>query len=138
VPHELSFDILHEYSASDAANGILLPIALSSGQSTVTLKASLDTGAAFCIFERGYGESLGLDVEAGLLTRFGTATGIFEAYGHTVTISAFGLTFEAMVYFAKEESYGRNVLGRRGWLDQVRVGIVEYESKLYLSRYDEP
>ena len=28
-------------------------------------------------------------------------------------------------------------LGRRGWLDQVRLGIVEYESKLYLSRYGE-
>ena len=137
MAHELSFDILHEYSASDATNGITLQVALSTGDSLVTLKASLDTGASFCIFERGYGESLGLDVETGILTRFGTATGIFEAYGHTIMISALGLTFEALVYFAKEESYGRNVLGRRGWLDQVRVGIVEYESKLYLSKYDE-
>jgi hypothetical protein len=41
------------------------------------------------------------------------------------------------VYFAAHESFTRNVLGRSGWLDQVRLGIVEYESKLYLSRYGE-
>jgi hypothetical protein len=42
-----------------------------------------------------------------------------------------------MVYFAANQSFTRNVLGRRGWLDQVRPGIVEHDGKLYLSRYDE-
>jgi hypothetical protein len=31
----------------------------------------------------------------------------------------------------------RNVLGRRGWLDRVRLGIVDYESALYLSALHE-
>ena len=29
------------------------------------------------------------------------------------------------VYFAAHEAFTRNVLGRRGWLDQVRLGLVE-------------
>ena len=51
-------------------------------------------------------------------------------------VSCNGLTatldyaFNVTVYFAAHESFTRNVLGRRGWLDQVRVGLVEYESKL--------
>jgi hypothetical protein len=37
------------------------------------------------------------------------------------------------VYFAAHESFTRNVLGRRGWLDLVRLGQAEYVSKLYLA-----
>jgi voltage-gated potassium channel Kch len=69
--------------------------------------------------------------------RFSTAMNSFDAYGHTVTLETLGYSFDVTVYFAAEESFTRNVLGRRGWLDQVRLGLVEYESKLYLSRYNE-
>jgi len=69
--------------------------------------------------------------------RFSTAMGSFDAYGHTVTVETLGYSFNVTVYFAAHESFTRNVLGRRGWLDQLRLGLVEYESKLYLSRYDE-
>ena len=58
-------------------------------------------------------------------------------YGHELTLETLGYSCDVTVYFAAHESFTRNVLGRRGWLDQVRLGIVEYESKLYLSRYGE-
>ena len=127
---------MHDYSGSDPSDGITLPVALSTGRDSVNLTASVDTGASSCIFERGYGEALGLDVEKGALTRFGTAAGTFEAFGHTLTLATVGYEFDALVYFAKDENFGRNVLGRRGWLDQLRLGVVEYESKLYLGKYD--
>jgi hypothetical protein len=41
------------------------------------------------------------------------------------------------VYFAKEESFTRNVLGRQGWLDRVKLGLIDYEGKLLLSAYGE-
>jgi len=96
----------------------------------------LDTGAAFCVFERGYAETLGLAVETGTPRRFSTAVGSFDAHGHMLTLETLGYSFDVTVYFAAEESFNRNVLGRRGWLDQVRLGIVEYEGKLFLSRYN--
>jgi hypothetical protein len=40
------------------------------------------------------------------------------------------------VYFAKDESFTRNVLGRQGWLDRVKLGLIDYEGRLFLSKYD--
>ena len=53
-----------------------------------------------------------------------------------LTLETLGYSFDVTVYFAAHENFTRNVLGRRGWLDQVRLGLIEYESKLYLSRYE--
>ena len=42
-----------------------------------------------------------------------------------------------VVYFAQDENFKRNVLGRHGWLDRVLIGINDYDGKLYLSRYED-
>lgn len=134
MTHSLNFVVEHDYSGAD---GISVLVTLRHGQDRVSFDADVDTGSTFCIFNRGHAETLGLSVESGELTRFKTVTGSFDAYGHTVTLETLGYSFDVTVYFAAEESFTRNVLGRRGWLDQVRLGLVEYESKLYLSRHDE-
>ena len=113
------------------------PFTLRCGRDETTFNAYLDTGSSFCVFERGHAELLGVEVESGNPVRIGTVTGGFDAYGHMLTLETLGYSFDVTVYFAAHESFTRNVLGRRGWLDQVRLGIVEYESKLYLSRYGE-
>jgi hypothetical protein len=48
-----------------------------------------------------------------------------------------GRSFIALVGFAEDEAFQRNVLGRRGFLEQVILGLVDYEGKLYLSDYNE-
>jgi len=133
--HLLEFDTLHDYGPDK--DSIEISVTLRFGERTVSFPAQLDTGATFCVFERSYAEILGLSVESGMPLRFSTAMGSFDAYGHTVTLETLGYSFDVTVYFAAHESFTRNVLGRRGWLDQVRLGLVEYESKLYLNRYNE-
>lgn len=133
--HLLEFDTLHDYGTDKES--IEISVTLRFAERTVSFPAQLDTGATFCVFERSYAETLGLSVESGMPLRFSTAMGIFDAYGHAVTLETLGYSFDVTVYFAAEESFTRNVLGGRGWLDQVRLGLVEYESKLYLSRYNE-
>ena len=133
--HLLEFDTLHDYGPDK--DSIEISVTLRFGELTVSFPAQLDTGATFCVFERSYAEILGLSVESGMPLRFSTAMGSFDAYGHTVTLETLGYSFDVTVYFAAHESFTRNVLGRRGWLDQVRLGLVEYESKLYLNRYNE-
>ena len=134
MPHDLSFSVLHDYGTS--GEGIVVPVILSVGEEAIGLTARVDTGSTFCVFQRGYAEALGIDTEGGLHARIGTVTGGFDAFGHALTVNTLGYAFNVMVYFAKEQSFTRNVLGRRGWLDQVRLGLVEYEGKLYLARYD--
>ena len=133
--HLLEFDTLHNYGTDKES--IEISVTLRLGERTVSFPAQLDTGATFCVFERSYAETLGLSVESGMPLRFSTAMGSFDAYGHMLTLEALGYSFDVTVYFAAHESFRRNVLGRRGWIDHVRLGLIEYESKLYLSRHSE-
>lgn len=52
-------------------------------------------------------------------------------------LTTLGFSFDMMVYFAQDVVFKRNVLGRRGRLDQGRLGLIDYDGKIYLSRDDE-
>ena len=52
-----------------------------------------------------------------------------------MTLVIEGYEFDAMVYFAEDENFKRNVLGKRGGLGNLQIGIIDYDGKLYLSRY---
>jgi hypothetical protein len=134
VKHSLNFSAAYDYSASPA---ISLPTKLFFGQRSVTFDAFVDTGSTFCIFKRGLGESLGLQVEAGKPIHVSTVMGGFEAFGHDLRLETLGHSCDVTVYFAGIESFSRNILGRIGWLNQLRVGIVEADSILYLDPYNQ-
>jgi hypothetical protein len=131
----LSFQTSHTYSASK--QGIEVPVELAYGTESARLVANIDTGASFCIFQREYAEAIGIAVESGLRQIVLTATGPFETFGHELEISCLGKRHSAMVYFAMQRAFNRNVLGRRGWIDHYRLGIIDYDQTLYLSVYDE-
>jgi len=57
--------------------------------------------------------------------------------GHEVSITAFGYQFNVIAYFTAMHDFKRNVLGRHGWLQQMRIGIIDYDGQLYLSAYDD-
>lgn len=107
------------------------------GGRTVRLMAKVDTGATFCVFQRECAEQLEIEVESGELLSIDTATGSFEAYGHPVTLSCFDWKFDTIVYFAAQAEFPRNVVGRVGWLQHLRLGIIDHDSALLLSHYDE-
>lgn len=134
MTHRLSFAVSHDYSAGEA---IRLPVTLNSGGQEVRADAYVDTGATYCVFRREIALSLGIDVEEGTPLRVGTVTGGFDAYGHTLTLETLGYSFDVTVYFAAHEGLPRNVLGRRGWLDHVRLGLVDHDGRLYLSGYED-
>ncbi|MSV36412.1 MAG: hypothetical protein EXQ47_12580 [Bryobacterales bacterium] len=132
----LTFRSKHSYGQSKA--GIEIPIGLRLGTDRgVRLLAKVDTGATFCIFQRDYAEQLAIPVESGTQAVVTTATGPFEVYGHNLTLSCFDFELEAMVYFARDSNYLRNVVGRLGWLQHFRLGLIDHDATLFLSRYDE-
>jgi predicted aspartyl protease len=133
MPVSLAFDAAHHYA--DALDGIEVPITLCIGRQSVELLAKLDTGAAHCIFERRYAEMLGVDVDSGRLQRFRTVAGSFAAYEHEVAIQTLGIEFSAVVFFAQDSTFNRNFLGRSGWLDRLRIAIVDYDRLLFVSPY---
>ncbi len=78
-----------------------------------------------------------MEIETGYPLQMTTAKGPFQTYGHRVNLSVLGIETEATVYFAAEESFYLNILGRQGWLDRVKLGLIDYEGKLLLNAYDE-
>lgn len=127
----VEFDIVHEYSLYEI--GITVDATLQNGDFSVDIVAKIDTGSTYCIFERHYGERLDLDVENGNSVEIGTATGSFRAFGHELTLTVLGIETVSTVYFAESDYFDRNVLGRIGWLDRVKLGLIEQEGKLFLS-----
>jgi uncharacterized protein YukJ len=78
---------------------------------------------------------LRLDIESTAAETISTVTGSFLAYPHAITIEVLGVHSEATVYFAADENFSRSVLGRIGWLNHVKLGLIDYEAKLLLSPY---
>ena len=130
----LEFDRTHSYGSE--VDGIAVPIILRSGNASAWLTAKVDTGASHCLFERGQGEILGLDIESGERKVFSTVTGQVETFGHLVQIETLGVVVDSMVYFFANAAITKSVPGRSGWLDRMRLGIIDYDRTLYLAAYD--
>ncbi len=135
MAEEISFDETYFYKTLKI--GITVPTILRLNERLVEIEAKIDTGAENCIFERRHGETLGLEIESGAKKIFSTVTAPFITYEHELTINVLGIETISTVYFAKEESFTRNVLGRQGFLDRVKLGLIDYEGKLLLSAYGE-
>jgi hypothetical protein len=129
----VEFEEVYEYSIFKS--GITVPIKLAFAENQVGFTAKIDTGSSHCIFEKKYAEQLEIELESGIELTFNTATGSFKAFGHELTLSVLGIETISTVYFAKSDYFDRNVLGRIGWLDRVKLGLIEQENKLFLSEY---
>jgi len=132
--YELEFSRVYDYSGEDES--VLVPVVLRAGANEVRVAASVDTGASFCVFGAEIAEALGFDLTSGICKRFRTANSVFEAYAHEVELSVFGIVTHSLIYFFADPAIDRNVLGRIGWLDRVRVGMIHHDSKIYLAPYD--
>ena len=126
-----------QYDYDTLKIGITVPVTLNLGEENVVFEAKIDTGAENCIFERIHGERLGLVIESGKKQNFITVAGNFVAYAHEVNLSVLEIEFHTRVYFAESEYFTRSVLGRQGWLNRVKLGLIDYEGKLLLSAYGE-
>jgi hypothetical protein len=133
MAYQLEFDRVFQDELD--RDGIFLPITLHHGPQSVEVEAQIDTGASCCIFGSDLGADIGLDIESGFRQEINTVTGSFTTYGHPVTVSVLGFEFQSFVYFAIVQGFTRNVLGRSGWLDRIRLGIVYHDSEIYLSSY---
>lgn len=134
MAHQLAFEKLLFYDSS--ISGIRIPIFLQIGERIANVDAKLDTGSSHCIFQRFVGDKLGLDIERGYRIEVRTANSSFVAYGHNVTLTALDFTFDSLVYFAEDDDFVRDVLGRHGYLNKVQIGIRDYQGEFYLSRND--
>lgn len=136
MAHNLSFNVSYDYDPR--AVDINVPVTLRSGGKTWAATAKLDPGSTFCVFQREIGEHLGYDIERGDPQWIGSVRGSFLTYGHEAILIVLGIEVVATVYFAVEDHFPINVLGRVGWLNRLRLGLIDYDGRLFLSEYDDP
>ena len=132
---QLHFTCQEKYDSRDL--GINIKATLRYGELFLVCDAKVDTGAAVCLFERSVGEALEVPIEKGIPQRLSTLAGTLTAYGHEIILETLGLRFQTIVYFAESSEVKRNLLGRQGWLQLVKLGLVDYDCKLYLSSHGE-
>ena len=131
---QLTFDQEHQYANDD--DGIPLEVTLSYAGYEVDVWAKVDPGASVCLFSHEIGQKLGIPIEQGIPIRLGGLGGSLEAFGHEVILQTGDIAFQSLVYFAKYPGLQRNLLGRQGWLRNLRLGVIDYDNLLYLSAYD--
>jgi hypothetical protein len=88
------------------------------------------------LFERGVGEYLGIDITSGIPQKQSTLTGEMTVFGHEIILETLGLQLQTLVYFSEIDKH-RNILGRHGWLQLVKLGLIDYDCELYISLYNE-
>lgn len=124
-----------EFFYKDDSQGISLPVKLTYAGTVIDVLAKVDTGAAVCLFSYEDAIDLGISIEQGIPLRLGGLTGSLEAFGHEVTLQTGDIAFQRVVYFAKHPGLQRNLLGRRGWLRNLKLAVIDYDNLLYLSAY---
>lgn len=117
--------------------GITIKTVLRRNGLSVISRAKIDTGAEFCLFARELGEELELEIENGYRKNLSTLGGNLTAFGHNVELETLGLKFDSLVYFAADHALNRNLLGRTGWLQLVRLGLDDYRNEIYISPNNE-
>lgn len=132
--HTLTFDERIKYP--DDKQGINLEVnILKDAINPISAIVKLDTGSTFCIFQRVYADLIDIEVEKGEKEIIRSAKGNFTAYGHEITIRFSNLEWEAIVYFAQDESFPVSVLGRNGFLNKIDIAVIDYEQLLYLKSH---
>ena len=133
MPNSLSFDITYQYP--DNKIGLTIPVALHYGNKSYKSVGKVDTGAGYCLFSNEIATFLDIPIEQGLYGAFDTPGGTIEGFGHEITLETFGLSVTSFIYFARYPGLRRNLLGRIGWLRNLRMGLVDYDSTIYLNSY---
>jgi len=112
--------------------GITIDVILRYGNQEQSCPGKVDTGSEICLFSRALADLLDIDVESGYREVFSTLAGDLIAFQHELELETLGLRFQSTVYFAESYAVRRNLLGRRGWLQLVTLGLNDYDCELYL------
>lgn len=132
--YQIDFEKLIQYD--NRKDGIFIEVEIKYSDFSKKIEAKIDTGATYSIFEKRFGESLGLEIEGGFPQRFGTATGSFYAYGFRVTLIIADIELDSMIFFAEDESFNKNVLGRISCLDNLKFGLIDQKGEIYFGQYE--
>lgn len=93
--------------------------------------ALVDSGADHCLFQRDFGERLGLELDDLPLVEGQTAGGPIEVPVCRLRVEILHQVFECLVGFLDEKRLPNNLLGRQGIFDQIQLAFRESRLEFY-------
>lgn len=108
---QLSFSHRYVYHSFEA--GITVEASLQYGEKRESTLAKVDPGSQACLFERGLGEALGVNIESGYRRRFFTLTGGLIAYGHWLSWKHWDFVSHQLSISPNHTQYNAIYLGRK-------------------------
>ncbi len=127
---QLHFSVSRRFKTT--ALGIIIPCALELNGRLSRFEAKVDPGSEYCLFSRESADDLGIDVLDGPPVRLSTLAGGLTANAHWVTLHTLGISFESLVLFHPAYGTDRNLLGRRGWLNNLHMALTMDDEIIHL------
>ncbi|MDQ3010719.1 MAG: retropepsin-like domain-containing protein [Acidobacteriota bacterium] len=131
MSHQLTFSIKNFFRTTEV--GLAIPVGLERNHLSTFREAKIDTGSHYCLFQREVADDLEIEVLDGYPFYLTTLAGGFTAYAHTVVLDTFGIRFESTVMFIPAYGTTRNILGRKGWLENLNMALTMDDEAIYLS-----
>ncbi len=127
---QLVFPISRRFHTTEL--GLEIPCILERNAVQVKVSAKVDPGSEYCLFSREAADELGIDVLDGPPVRLSTLAGGLTANSHWLTLHTLGVRFESLVLFHPAYGTGRNILGRRGWLNNLHMALTMDDEMIHL------
>jgi len=113
----------------------IIPIKISTSDTSLKYAALIDSGADFCIFDAQIGEYLGLTIRRGTEVKFGGIQnmGFARAYLHKISIEIGGHEFRIEAGFSYDTSKdGYGILGQKGFFNlfSIKFDLAKEEIEL--------
>ena len=111
------------------------PCVLICGSKAIRISAKVDTGAAVCLFSHEDGLKLGLPVTQGMPSCCRASVARWKL-SVMKSLPDWYPGFSKPRVLAQYPGLPRNILGRQGWLRNLRLAVIDYDNLLYLGAYD--
>ncbi len=117
-----------EYQPFDGMFLPLIPIHLFGKDGWVEIRAFIDTGATYCLFNQAVAEILGINLESGEIREIMLGDGdIIKVHLHSLSVKVAEKGFSATIGFSKDLGTGFSIIGRKDIFEHFLVSFNERE-----------
>ena len=110
----------------------LIDIKLSGPKKCLTVKALVDSGATFSIFQPEIAKYLGIPIRAGKIIHFQGIAGGILGYLHKVPMKVNRVSFDCYIAFSPELETSFNILGRNNFFLPFLITFNEKHKKVLI------
>ena len=124
------------YFKKGAQSFPIIDVQLRTRDSSITLKALVDSGASFSVFRHEVAEYLGITIEKGNKIYLEVIGGRILGYIHSLILVIGDMGYKCKVVFSRELTVSFNILGRDNFFMPFLITFCEKDKKVIIEKND--